>query len=119
MTKLRIFVAGASGVIGRRVVPLLVAAGHRVTAVGRSPEKRAWLEREGAAARDLDLFDAVQVGREVAGHEVVINLATHIPPSSRALLPGAWRHNDRVRRIVSANLARAALVAGTGRLIQE
>ena len=48
----------ATGVIGRRVVPLLVAAGHRVTAVGRAPDKRAALERAGAAAIELDLFDS-------------------------------------------------------------
>ena len=47
---MRIFIAGATGVIGRRVVPLLLAAGHQITAVGRTPEKRAVLERMGAAA---------------------------------------------------------------------
>ncbi len=53
---MRIFVAGATGVIGRRVVPLLMAAGHRVTAVARTPEKRAALERVGAASLQVDLF---------------------------------------------------------------
>ena len=58
MSPHRVFLAGATGVIGRRVVPLLVAAGHRVTAVGRAPDKRAALERAGAAAIELDLFDS-------------------------------------------------------------
>ncbi len=112
----RVFLAGATGVIGRRVVPLLVAAGHRVTAVGRAPDKRAALERAGAAAIELDLFDPAAVRRAVAGHDVVINLATHIPASARAFFPGAWRETNRMRRLVSHSLATAA---GTNRFIQE
>jgi len=112
----RVFVAGATGVIGRRVVPLLVAAGHRVTAVGRALDKRAALERAGAAAIELDLFDPAAVRRAVAGHDVVINLATHIPASARAFFPGAWRETNRMRRLVSHSLATAA---GTSRFIQE
>src|SRR3989449_3898825 len=119
MSRHRVFLAGATGVIGRRVVPLLVAAGHRVTAVGRAPDKRAALERAGAAAIELDLFDLAAVGRAVAGHDVVINLATHIPPSARAFVPGAWRENNRMRRLASHNLATAVLSSGAGRFIQE
>ena len=114
-----VFLAGATGVIGRRVIPLLVAAGHRVTAVGRAPDKRAALERAGAAAIALDLFDSAAVRRAVAGHDVVINLATHIPPSARAFVPGAWRETNRMRRLVSHDLATAVLSSGGGRFIQE
>jgi nucleoside-diphosphate-sugar epimerase len=78
-----VFLAGATGVIGRRVVPLLVAAGHRVTAVGRTADKRASLERAGAIAVDMHLFDPVATRRALQGHDVVINLATQIPPTSR------------------------------------
>lgn len=116
-----IFVSGATGVLGRRVVPSLVAAGHRVTAVGRSPEKRALLSQWGASAVDVDLFDAHAVRGAVAGHDTIINLATAVPhPVWRGMLPGAWHEMDRVRREISANLADAAL-AGTevARMIQE
>jgi nucleoside-diphosphate-sugar epimerase len=117
---LRVFVTGATGVIGRRVVPLLVAAGHRVTAVGRTPEKRAALERQGATAVDADLFDAAALRRVLDGHDAVVNLATHMPRSANLmLLPGAWRENDRVRREGSAALAEAAHAAGVERLLQE
>ena len=44
---MRVFVAGASGVIGRRLLPLLVEAGHEVTAMTRPPEKRGLLEDRG------------------------------------------------------------------------
>lgn len=116
---MRVFVSGATGVIGRRVVPLLVARGDAVTAVARSPEKRVGLERAGAAPVLLDLFNPRQVAEQVRGHDAVINLATHIPPASRTFLPGAWRENDRVRREVSTNLASACDEHGVGRMIQE
>ncbi|HEV8305311.1 MAG TPA: NAD(P)-dependent oxidoreductase [Gemmatimonadales bacterium] len=119
MAGLHVFVAGATGVIGRRAIPQLIAAGHRVTAVGRSPEKRAALERLGAATVAVDLFDAEALRRAVAGHDVVINVATHIPPTSRMLLPWAWRENDRIRRVASANLVEGAIAAGAARFIQE
>jgi nucleoside-diphosphate-sugar epimerase len=115
----RIFVAGATGVIGSRLVPLLAAAGHDVTAVGRTAEKRARLERTGAHAIGVDLFDRAATTQAMKGIEVAINVATHIPPSARAFVPGAWRHNERVRRHVSANLVAAALAVGATRVIQE
>ena len=51
---MRVFVTGATGVLGRRAVPAMVELGHEVTAVGRSPEKRAALERMGARAIELE-----------------------------------------------------------------
>lgn len=117
---MRVFVTGATGVIGRRVVPGLVARGHEVTAIGRTPEKRRALERQGARAADASLFDEDALARALAGHDAVINLATHIPGSpARMMLPWAWRENDRVRRDGSAALARAMRRAGVGRLVQE
>jgi nucleoside-diphosphate-sugar epimerase len=116
---MNVFVAGATGVIGRRVVPLLIGEGHRVTAVARTPRKAAPLARAGATLVEVDLFDAAAVHRAVAGHQAVVNLATHIPPSSRTFVPGAWRENDRIRRFASANLAQAALAAGAERFVQE
>jgi nucleoside-diphosphate-sugar epimerase len=117
---MRIFLNGATGVVGRRLVPLLVASHHRVTAVGRTAAKRAILERLGAEAVALDLFDAGAVRRAVAHHDAVINVATHIPRSSlRMMLPGAWRENDRIRRTGSRILAEAARASGATRFIQE
>ena len=117
---MHVFVTGATGVIGRRVVPLLTAAGHHVTAIARSPGKRAALEREGATAVSVELFDSGKLRPLMAGHDAVVNLATHMPASStRMLLPGAWRENDRVRREGSAALVDSALAAGVPRFIQE
>jgi len=116
---MHVFLTGATGVIGRRAIPDLVAAGHRVTAVGRAPEKRDLLARLGATPVQVDLFDPAALRQAVAGHDAVVNLATHIPPSSRAFLPGAWRENDRIRREVSASLVDAALAGGVGHIVQE
>jgi nucleoside-diphosphate-sugar epimerase len=117
---MRIFVTGASGVIGRRVVPQLLSAGHQVSAVVHSPAKHSHLEALGARPVSVDLFDGTSIARAVAGHDTIINLATHIPHSTaRLLLPGAWRENDRLRRITSGLLVDAAIAKGVARVIQE
>ena len=117
---MRIFIAGATGVIGRRVVPLLVQEGHKVTAMVRSAQQRVELERAGASARRVSLFDEEGLAAAVSGHHAVINLATHIPiPTARMLLPSAWRENDRLRRDGSAALVDAAIGGAAERFIQE
>ena len=117
---MRVFIAGATGAIGRRVVPLLVAGGHEVIGVARSPEKCAQLERQGAKAAEIDLFDPGAVKEAVQGAEAIVNLATAVPRGFRVFLPLAWRPTDRVRRQISANLVSAALAGGTVmRFVQE
>ena len=89
-------------------------------AIGRSVSQRAALERQGAEVVDADLFDATALRRVLAGHEAVVNLATHMPSSSmRMLLRWSWRENDRVRRDGSAALVDAALGSGVRRFVQE
>ena len=116
---MRILMTGATGVVGRRLVPLLIESGHRVTAVARSASGRARLERQGATVIHVDLFDAPAVRKAVTGHDAVINLATHIPEPSRLFLPWAWRENDELRRVASRTLVDACIAANVSRLIQE
>jgi nucleoside-diphosphate-sugar epimerase len=117
---MRLFITGATGVIGRRVVPLALQAGHRVTAIARSLRNREALSIAGATPVEADLFDVASLRRAMAGHDVVINLATHMPSSSTMMLfRWAWRTNDRIRREGSAAIATAALAEGVGRMIQE
>jgi nucleoside-diphosphate-sugar epimerase len=117
---MKVFVTGATGVIGRRVLPLLRRADHEVTAVARSPQKSAAVARAGANAVSLDLFDANAVRWAVAGHDAVINLATHIPDSTaKMLVPWAWRENDRIRREASVALVEASISAGVTCFVQE
>src|SRR5256885_6377003 len=63
---MRVFVAGGTGVLGRRLVPQLVARGHQVTATTSSPAKMSVLERLGAEAVVMDGLDAASVGEAVA-----------------------------------------------------
>jgi nucleoside-diphosphate-sugar epimerase len=117
---MKVFVTGATGVIGRRVVPLLVAQGHAVTGVARSESARAWLQAAGARATPLDLFDVNAVRGAFTGHDAVINLATHMPGSAAAMLiRWNWRENDRLRRTASDVMTRAAAEVGVPRFVQE
>src|SRR5690349_6443819 len=96
--QMRVFVTGATGVIGWRVVRRMIRGRHQVTAVGRTPDKREALHQAGADPVAVDLFDAAGLRRAVASHGAVINLATHMPSSStRMLFRHAWRENDRLR----------------------
>jgi nucleoside-diphosphate-sugar epimerase len=117
---MNIFVTGATGVIGRRAVPTMIAAGHRVTAVARTPQQAEGLAGNGAVPVGVDLFDREAVGRALSGQDAVVNLATHIPPSTmRMLLPGAWRENDRLRSEASGVLVDSSIAADVGRFVQE
>ena len=63
---MRVFVAGGTGVIGRRLVPQLVARGHQVTATTTSAGKLGLLEQLGAEGVVMDGLDAASVGEAVA-----------------------------------------------------
>jgi nucleoside-diphosphate-sugar epimerase len=116
---MKIFLAGGTGVVGTRALPALVAAGHDVTAVARTDEKAALVRSLGGDPVAVDLFDADAVATVVVGHEVVVNLATSIPPLTKAARGSAWTTNERLRREASNHLVDGALHAGAGRYVQE
>jgi UDP-glucose 4-epimerase len=114
-----IVITGSTGVIGRRAVHELLAAGHRVTGVTRSARGRERLESVGAHAVAADVFDEASLRRAFDGADAVVNLLTHVPPADRMADPSAWEENDRIRTEASAAVARAARAAGVKRLVQE
>jgi len=116
---MRVFVAGATGVLGRRAVPALAAAGHEVTALVRSPAKAALARTLGATPVQASLFDPDELRAAIAGHDAVCNLATHIPPLAGAANPRSWEENSRIRTEGSRNLVDAALATGVACYVQE
>src|SRR4030095_10669633 len=78
---MRVFVAGATGVIGRQLVPRLVAAGHEVHGMTRSESKRAMLSELGAVPVVADALDPDQVADAVgtARPDVIVHQLTAIP----------------------------------------
>jgi 2-alkyl-3-oxoalkanoate reductase len=117
---MRVFVTGATGVIGRRLVPLLVGAGHEVTALARSDAARRALATAGAMPIALDIFTPEGSRSALVGQDVVVNLATHIPRTTLGMFfRSGWRENDRLRTVASAALVDAAMVTGVVRFVQE
>jgi UDP-glucose 4-epimerase len=114
-----IIITGSTGVIGRRAVREVRAAGHGISGVTRSPGGRERLESLGARAVDADVFDAASLRRAFDGAVAVVNLLTHIPATDRMGDPSAWAENDRLRTEASSAIARAAQAAGVRRLVQE
>ncbi len=116
---MKIFVTGATGVIGRRVVPALMRAGHQVTGLARTDQKAALVRQCGATPVRVDLFDPAALRPALAGHAAVANLATNVPPLAQALEPAAWAGHNRLRTEASRNVTRAAAEAGCQIFIQE
>jgi nucleoside-diphosphate-sugar epimerase len=98
MRRMRILVTGASGVLGRVIVPLLGERGHQLATPSSS---------------QLDLFDVAQVREAVNDVHAVLHLATRIPTPNRRNLPGAWDVNDRLRADATRLLVDGALYAKT------
>jgi nucleoside-diphosphate-sugar epimerase len=117
---MRIFVAGASGVIGIRLVPLLVAGGHEVAGMTRTPEKAAALRDLGADGVVCDVFDARALERSVAafGPEMVIQQLTDLPDEASKIAEFGSR-NDRMRQEGTRNLLAAAQGAGAKRFLAQ
>jgi hypothetical protein len=87
---MKVFLAGATGAIGRLAVPVLLEAGQEVTAVARSDDKARGLAEQGATPVRVSIFDHEALVPAFAGHDAVVNIATHIPPvrQSGACPPG-------------------------------
>ena len=119
---MRIFVAGATGVIGRRLIPLLVRDGHVVVGSTRSAEKTASIAQMGASPVVVDVFDRVALTNAVraAAPEVVIHQLTDLPDQlDSGALAEALPRNARIRIEGTRNLVDAALASGATRLIAQ
>lgn len=119
---MKVFVAGATGAVGRRLVVLLTAAGHAVTGTTRSPEKAAALTELGVEAAVVDVFDRAALCAAVAAAqpEAIVHQLTDLPQSfDPAALAAASAQNARLRAEGTANLVAAAEAAGVPRLVAQ
>src|SRR5215469_17589340 len=109
---MRIFLAGATGMIGKRLVPLLLHAGHYVIGTTRSPAKSEALRAAGVDPVVVDVFDAAALAHAVsAGRaEIVIHQLTDLPPGlDPSRMAEGTRRNARMRAEGTENLVAAAL----------
>jgi nucleoside-diphosphate-sugar epimerase len=119
---MRVFVAGATGVVGRQLVPQLIAAGHQVTATTRSAGKAAGLQAAGADAAVVDGLDAMAVGEAVAKAEpdVVIHQMTALATGfSLRRFDQTFAVTNELRTRGIDNLLGAAQAAGVCRVIAQ
>jgi nucleoside-diphosphate-sugar epimerase len=121
MTK-TLFLAGAAGVIGRRLTPLLIEEGWRVVGTTRSTGKADLLRHLGAEPCVVDMFDAVALHRALAEAQpiAVMHQLTDLPPGLDALrMEEATQRNARIRDEGTRNLVAAAVAAGARRLVAQ
>jgi nucleoside-diphosphate-sugar epimerase len=119
---MRIFLAGAGGAIGRRLTPLLRAAGHTVIGTTRSADKAAAVAALGAEPVVVDVFDApaLESAVKAAAPDIVMHQLTDLPfaPGTPQYADGLAR-NARLRIEGTRNLAAAARAVGVSRLIAQ
>ena len=118
----RLFIAGATGAIGKRLTPLLVAEGYDVYALTRDPAKARGLEEGGVHAIVGDVFDP-NTTREAlsrARPEIVVHQLTDLPQSLEDRAdPAALARNARIRVEGTQHLVDAALGAGVKRIVAQ
>jgi nucleoside-diphosphate-sugar epimerase len=119
---MKVFIAGATGALGRHLVPLLVADGHDVVGMTRTEDKRDQLRRLGAQPVVADALDADTVGRVVgeAEPDVIVHQLTAIPPKiDMRHFERDFALTNRLRTEGTDNLLSAGRAAGVRRFVAQ
>jgi len=119
---MRVLVAGATGVVGRQLVPQLIAAGHQVSAITRSPDKTDSLRAAGADPYVADGLDGAAVGEAVAlaKPDVIVHEMTAIPADLNfRKFREAFATTNKLRTTGLDHLLAAAQAAGVQRFIAQ
>jgi nucleoside-diphosphate-sugar epimerase len=122
LAAVRVFFAGATGALGRRLLPQLVQSGHEVTAMTRSESKVEGLRAAGATPVVCDVFhaDAVRDAVVAASPEVLLHELTDLPPNiDPRKADEQTAGNDRIRTEGTQNLVAGALAAGARRMVAQ
>jgi uncharacterized protein YbjT (DUF2867 family) len=117
---MRVFLAGASGVIGQRLIPRLVQAGHVVGGMTRSPSKTELLARLGAEPILCDVFDRDALIQAVRDFEpdVILNELTDLPDEAEKI--GDYAElNARIRTEGNQNVIEAARQSGSPKILAQ
>jgi nucleoside-diphosphate-sugar epimerase len=109
MEQMKIFITGATGVLGRHVVPQLVQSGQQVLGLARSDGKSELLRSFGAEPVCVDLFDPAALTQAVEGCDAILHLATKIPSTMNLGKRSAWVETDHLRGIGTRTVVNAAL----------
>ena len=119
---MKIFLAGAAGAIGKRLVPLLLDTGHHVVGTTRSTDKADAMRAAGVEPVIVDVFDMPALSRAVgaARPDIVIDQLTDLPQGlDPARMAEGSRRNARMRREGTRNLVTAMRAAGVHRLVAQ
>ena len=110
---MHILVAGGNGFIGSHLAPELLADGHEVTVLARTPDSDAMPDGVETVSGDITAYDSIESA--VAGHDAVVNLVALSPLFKPK---GGDKMHDEVHRHGTENLVRAAEAGGVGRFLQ-
>ena len=119
---MRVFVAGAGGAVGKRLVPMLVARGHQVTGTASRPESAEAIQRLGAEPVVVDGLDAIGIGQAVAQAEpdAIIHEMTALSGSPDFRQFDRWfALTNRLRTEGTDNLLAAAKASGVKRFVAQ
>ena len=119
---MRVFVAGATGAIGRRLIPMLVEEGHDVTGMTRSTDKTQWIRLSGATPVVADALDeqAVIAAVRQARPDVVVHQLTAISPGFDVRrFDREFTATNRLRTVGLDNLLEGASIAGCARIVAQ
>lgn len=116
----RIFLAGATGVIGKRLIPLLVDAGHTVAGMTRSAGKAGFVSSLGAETVVVDVFDRQALIAAVVefAPDVILNELTDLPDDV-AKIDEHGELNARIRTEGNQNIIAAAQAAGNPKILAQ
>lgn len=115
---MKIFVAGATGVLGRELIRQFRAGGHSVLGLARSREGEQTIRSLGGESRTGDIFDADSLARAAEGADIVVHAATSIPVKSRLSLSD-FAMNDQIRRDGTRALTICASKIGAKQYLQQ
>ncbi|MFC4405955.1 NAD-dependent epimerase/dehydratase family protein [Haloarchaeobius iranensis] len=115
---MQVFIAGATGVLGRRLVALCSARGHEVVGLTRDDAGAELVRESGGDPRRGDVLDRESVVEAASGADVLVHAATEIPTDTNPS-EEEWALNDRVRRVGAENLVAAAAEYDADRVVLQ